>query len=431
MPDKDRTSRPFWKALSAQYIGFMAAFQLLLWIPVFYEFQKRVGISGAKILEIQSIYYLSFCFLEIPTGLFADLFGRRLSVRVGAICFFLSNIAPGILVDGVIRNWGTDPTVSYAWMLTHFLLTASARSFISGAFSAYFFEHLKKEGAVSEYAAMEARARVAGLASRVFGWAGIGFLMNFHLSLPYWLTALGGVVALYFAFRLPPDVPGTLDAGPEKALASVVARIRDAIQDIREAPLLRIALVLGVPIFVLDRVVFVNLFQPILTSKGIDWKLAGTVLAVTACTEAIGAFQVKRIARLFAGRVRAYEWVLFLTLIESTFYGCLPLAGKTGTWVLLGLATLVGGVAMPFQKQAVNEAVLRPRVRATLISLESLLERSVSAAAAWWLSRIFMQSGEAQGVPIFLMACAVGAWVWTAFLVGMRSLALRPRRASR
>lgn len=401
------------KAIAAKYVGFMAAFQLLLWVPIFYEFQKRVGLSGAEILRIQSLYYISFCILEIPTGLFADLFGRRLSVRVGAVCFFLGNAASGILVDGVIRNWGTDPSVSYAWMMIHFLLLACARSFVSGAFSAYFFEHLKKHDMTSEYAAIEGRARVAGLVGRVGGWAGIGFLMDWHLSLPYWLTAASGLVGLYFAFTLPPDVEGITGRDGKTGLGSVAQRVRDAVQDLREAPFLRIALIQGVPIFVLDRVVFVNLFQPILGSKGIDWKVSGTVLAVAACSEAVGAFQVKRITFWTRGKVHASEWVLILTTLSAVIYGTIPLWGQPGTWVALALASMMAGISLPFQKQAVNEAVVRPQVRATLISMESIVERSVSAVSAWWISRIFAERGESQGVSEFLFAvsaCAV-AWV--------------------
>src|SRR5690606_6775932 len=66
-----------------RYYAFQFFFNLLLWIPVFYEFQKQLGLDDPQIFRIQSVYYLVFCFLEIPTGAFADRFGYRRSLIWG------------------------------------------------------------------------------------------------------------------------------------------------------------------------------------------------------------------------------------------------------------------------------------------------------------------------------------------------------------
>ena len=91
------------------YILFQFFFNLLVWVPVFYEFQKRAGLTDPQIFRIQSIYYLAFCFLEIPTGWFADRFGYRTSVRWGAAVLVLANVIPPLL-----------PT--FGGFLGHFLL---------------------------------------------------------------------------------------------------------------------------------------------------------------------------------------------------------------------------------------------------------------------------------------------------------------------
>src|SRR3954464_5130358 len=90
MPADDRASR----RTVLLYYGFQFAFSLLVWLPVFYEYQKRIGLSDPEIFRIQSIYYLLFCLLEIPTGLFADLWGYRLCMRVGALVLVASNLLP-------------------------------------------------------------------------------------------------------------------------------------------------------------------------------------------------------------------------------------------------------------------------------------------------------------------------------------------------
>ena len=58
--------------LIRRYYIFQFLFSMLFWAPIFFEFQKRLGLSDGEIFRIQSLYYLAFCFLEIPTGFFAE-----------------------------------------------------------------------------------------------------------------------------------------------------------------------------------------------------------------------------------------------------------------------------------------------------------------------------------------------------------------------
>ena len=67
------------------YHAFSFFFSLLFWAPIFYEYQKQMGLSDSEIFGIQSLYYLAFCFLELPTGFLADRYGHRLSLRWAAI----------------------------------------------------------------------------------------------------------------------------------------------------------------------------------------------------------------------------------------------------------------------------------------------------------------------------------------------------------
>ncbi|MEI7528845.1 MAG: MFS transporter, partial [Elusimicrobiota bacterium] len=82
------------KKIVRLYYGFQFFFPLLLWLPVFYEYQKRMGLNDHQIFGIQSLYYLAFFLLEIPTGFFADVWGYRQSMRVGAATLVLSNLLP-------------------------------------------------------------------------------------------------------------------------------------------------------------------------------------------------------------------------------------------------------------------------------------------------------------------------------------------------
>ena len=76
------------------YCGFQFFFPMLLWLPIFYEYQKRIGLSDPEIFRIQSVYYLLFLLLELPTGFFADRWGYRLSLKTGSWVLLISNLLP-------------------------------------------------------------------------------------------------------------------------------------------------------------------------------------------------------------------------------------------------------------------------------------------------------------------------------------------------
>ena len=73
------------------YYSFQFFFSLLLWVPVFYEYQRRIGLSDTEIFSIQSFYYIVFCLLEIPTGIVADLWGCRRCLRLGAVVLVIAD----------------------------------------------------------------------------------------------------------------------------------------------------------------------------------------------------------------------------------------------------------------------------------------------------------------------------------------------------
>ena len=63
------------------FYGYQFFLSLFFWLPVFYEYQKRIGLNDNQIFGIQSLYYIAFCLLEIPTGMLADRFGHRRCMR--------------------------------------------------------------------------------------------------------------------------------------------------------------------------------------------------------------------------------------------------------------------------------------------------------------------------------------------------------------
>lgn len=350
------------KKLFFTFNAFQFFFSLLLWVPIFYEYQKRIGLSDAQIFRIQSLYYLIFCLMEIPTGYLADWFGYRLCLILGSITLIAANI------------W-VPFAPTYSGFLIHFILIALARSFVSGASSAYLYQTLHTENQLEEYKEAEGKARAYSLIGKVICWAFIGFIMQWHLTLPYWLTALNASIGLVFAFLLP-DTKVT----EEKKRISIFELFSVLISN----PYLVLLMLQGVALFVMARICQVNLFQPILQNKGFSVVSYGMIMSLMTIFEAIGSFKSKWIRKylndLYA--VFVFTFIIGISFFLISLNSFLGLNLKIVTISALCLFSYIIGISFPIQRQLINKAIPEPRLRATLLSSESIIDRGVNSLVA-------------------------------------------------
>jgi MFS family permease len=344
--------------------AFQFFFALLWWVPIFYEYQKRLGLSDAEIFRIQSWYYLIFCLLEIPTGLLADYLGYRFCMILGGLTLILAN--------GMVPFAGT-----YDGFLIHWTLIALARSFVSGASSAYLYQSFTTAGTLSAYKEAEGKARAYSLVGKIVCWFFVGPLMNLHFTLPYWLTTLNAVLSVVFAVLLP-----HLDTVKTKTRVNPI----DLLRTLAESPYLILIMLQGVSIFVLTRICQVNLFQPILKSKAFSATTFGMVMAGMTLFEALGSFRSEWLKKYLNDR----NAVTILTCIIALSFLILSLPGTQAIHqgVALGaffLFSYAVGISFPIQRKLMNDAIKHPEYRASLLSIESIIDRAVNSLVAFGL----------------------------------------------
>lgn len=337
-------------------------FSLLLWVPIFYEYQKKIGLNDEQIFRIQSLYYLIFCLLEIPTGFLADKIGYRVCLILGSISLFIANL--WVPIDA-----------SYQGFLIHFILIALARSFVSGASSAYLYEALHQHNHLDEYKEAEGKARSYSLIGKVICWGAIGTIMQWHLTLPYWLTSVNALISLYFAFKLP-----TLGISQKENKVSIFA----IFPILKNNPVLLLIMFQGVALFVLARICQVNLFQPILNHKGFSVPSYGLIMALMTICEAVGSFKSKWLKKYVSD---LYATFIFTIMIGISFYtlsldDVFGINNKFVTIASLCIFSFVIGISFPIQKQLMNQAIPEPRLRASLLSTESIIDRAVNSLVA-------------------------------------------------
>lgn len=397
--------------------GFQLLFNLLWWMPVFYAYQKDAGLSDGQIFGIQSIYYVAFCLFEIPTGLIADRIGARNCLRAGAVVMTAANLAPVF-------------SASYTGFLVHFLAIAAGRSLTSGAASAYLYDGLRAERCDEHYLKAEGTARALGLAAKVLCWPLVGPLMAVAHPAPYVLSALSAAGSLACAVALPrlASPTGEFDgrgspgrrAGTEpkaarsgRVRATSLGEAKAALRCIASSPWLALVMVQGVAVFTLSRICQVNLFQPILLDHGIGESSHGGVLAAMTVAEAVASARPQWLGR----RLTPVAWVSVLSLALAGTLAGITLGGPWTVVALLCLFAAATGFAYPIQRKLVNDAVPAHAPRATLLSVESIVDRAVCALAA-------------VAVGAYLSAGHLDALLWhsalaTAVLLGAFQLVLR------
>jgi MFS family permease len=382
------------------YYWFQFTFGLLFWIPVYFEYQKRMGLTDSEIFRIQSIYYAVFCLLELPTGYFADRFGYIRSMMLGSVTLVIANL---------IAVYVT----SFEGFTIHWLLIALARSFVSGAASAYLFEYLRRTNAQADFKQVEGSARAYSLVGKVACFAVIGFLMVWHLTLPYWLTAGSAFLSLGFAALLPrfghdsTEADTIVEAGvvpPKRHRVSM----RVAARIVSGSPWLLTLMFQGVVIFVLDRMLFVNLFQPILHEKGFALPAYGMIMGMMSLFEAAGSARPAWMRKRFTD----IQSVFILSVVMGIAVAFIPFVAQVGTGVLLVIFSVAVGLAYPIQRQVMNEAIPDPKYRATILSLESLIDRAATACVAFLLEKIPDQTNHfvlGVGLACFILMIVVQA----------------------
>ena len=145
-------------------------------------------------------------------------------------------------------------------------------------------------------------------------------------------------------------------------------------------PMLILIMFQGVSVFVLARILQVNLFQPILSEKHFALSSYGVVMSVTSIFEAIGSAWPSTLRRWLSD----LNSVFVLTLAMALSLSFMALSPPFGLVVWMSVFSLACGLSFPIQRQLFNDAIPAEGVpyRATLMSMESIIDRAACAGVA-------------------------------------------------
>lgn len=165
-----------------KYYLFQAFNSLAFFSPVIVLFWQSKGLNMTQILSLQSIYAIGALILELPTGGFADHFGKKFSLILGSLFFSI-----GLFWYGVS---------SHFWQFViGELITALGMAFISGADRAFIHQTLNSLGREQDFNKVEGKARGLTQLSQAVGNIAGGFIGSISLGLTFFATGLSTLIA--------------------------------------------------------------------------------------------------------------------------------------------------------------------------------------------------------------------------------------------
>ena len=158
-------------------------------MPIIVLFFEKHGLSITQIMILQATYSFSVALFEIPSGFFADIYGRRLSLVYGSILTFI-----GYLIFSFFSGFNE-------FFIAEIFLGIGG-SLISGADSALIYDTLLELEEDSDYTKIEGKNYGIGNISE--GLAGIlgGFLAVTSLNLPVYIQTAVLFFSIPIAYSL-------------------------------------------------------------------------------------------------------------------------------------------------------------------------------------------------------------------------------------
>jgi MFS family permease len=183
MPTKSQLESNIWKYKAHVILRN----SLMIAAPILPIFMLSRGLTFLQLMTLESIYAAMVVTLEIPTGAFADLLGRKRTLILGSSTFTLALFLLYI-------------STNFQMFLISEIFAAIGASLVSGADSAFLYDTLKKLKQENLYKKIEGSAQSLRLFIWGLGTITVGYLASIALGLPILIAAIinafGGIILL-------------------------------------------------------------------------------------------------------------------------------------------------------------------------------------------------------------------------------------------
>ncbi|MBT8189946.1 MAG: MFS transporter [Bacteroidia bacterium] len=338
------------------YPVYRSLVSMMAWLPVFFlYFNDHLEIKDVILLE--SIYYISVVILEVPSGMFSDYAGRKITLILSSLSFLVSYSIFGFI------------SPDFNSLIVAQLFLAGGISFMSGTNTSFYFESLQEQGLESEYPQREARVQsllqyTGAFAVLLGGFAGaidlkITYIASFIFMVPAFILCL--------LFTEPKEEITIQHKSGESQFIKVLSYFK--------VPELRWIFVFSVGVYILAHIPY-EFYQPYLNLLELEQFAMNTAIVsgiLFAITRVFGAYAAGKSIK-WTNKYGLKQVCAASVFIQLSIIVLLSLALHPGFIILLMLRSF----SMSLTVAPLN-AEIAPRVRkdhrASYFSLQSLASR--------------------------------------------------------
>jgi predicted MFS family arabinose efflux permease len=387
-PKRNPYAANIWKyflfiAIKNMGFGFIVA----TWV-IFLQQARGFTLAQATIVDIA--FWIGAALAEVPTGVVADRYGRKVSLACGTLVMGFSMIA-----------WVNAPTMPLI-MLTYAFLAAGT-TFLTGAEDALFYESVQQAGR-DDYAKLAARANARSLGVVAFGSVMSGVLASVNLSLPFIVSGTLMLISFFVVLTFTePDAKRKNDE-PRLTYSQI---LRQSVKILRARPTLRFAVFYGILVMFVIIVIDTVFVQPQALAWGVPLAAVGVVLMSIQFSNMVASSVSYRVVKT-VGENRVFYAVPYIMA------GALLLLGVLQALPALAFILVVGACNSIIRPHLMNriQGELHDDIRATVLSMQSLMLTIFVAVGEPLLGTL----ADASGLPSVYIVMAMGLFVLMSLL---------------
>ncbi|HET6891718.1 MAG TPA: MFS transporter [Pyrinomonadaceae bacterium] len=368
-------------------------------------FLLDAGLNNLEAFAANAFFTAGFMIFEIPTGVIADLRGRRLSYLLGVVTLAISTLL-------YLFMWRVSAPF-WAWALSSMLLGLGF-TFFSGATQAWLADALAHTGFKEKLESVLAKGEIVEGSAMLTGSVAGGLIAQVtNLGVPYVIRALLLGINFILALALMRDI-GFKPADRKNPIEEVKIILAGSIRHgLRNPPVRWIMLAApftgGVTMYAFYAM------QPYLLELYGDEKaygVAGLAAAIVAGAQIGGGLLVPYIGRIFRRRTSVLLTCEVISVLVLGVVGLVP-----NFWVAVILLIFWGlmfAAAAPIRQGYLN-ALIPSEQRATVLSFDSLfgstggvvIQPILGKVADVWsyqVSYLFSAAFQTLAIPFTLLA---------------------------
>ncbi len=379
------------------YPWYAVGFNAFAWMPIFFLYFSE-HMSLERVLQLEAIYYVVVVLLEVPSGYFSDVVGRKATLLISA---------SALIVAYVLFVMHT----SFVMFVAAQVFLAVGISFNSGTDTSFHYDSLASLGREQEFARREAIVARNGLLSGAIAALVGGCVGSFALHWAYVASAVAGIgtLVIVLAFVEP--------RSHERATfisAGFLRQLRLCAQYLRQRSL---AWLFGFAVLmtVLNHVPY-EFYQPYIKLIGADFQISEEMAPAVAGVHMalamlIGAYVAAKSIRI-RDRVGIGPTLLLSVVLQTALIAVMAVALNAWIIPLILLRVAPRGLMTAPLNAAITPCVPQAQ-RATYLSIQSLVGRLSFSAVLLGLSAL--AEGDAvtnwPSLKRMLFACSLFAVV--------------------